>query len=327
MPRALLTGITGQDGSYLTELLLEKGYEVHGVVRSAVALERSRISHLLNNPTIYQSRLFLHYGDLQDPTSIRRTLLKAKPDEFYHLAGQSHVGLSFEMVESTCEMAAMGTLRLLEMLRDMERPPRFFHASSSEIFGKPDRSPQDEQTPFRPVTPYGCAKAFATNLTTVYRETFGLFCCNGILYNHESPRRGENFVTKKICLGAVAIKEGRQHELLLGNLTARRDWGDARQYVRGMWLALQQPAPDDFLFASGELHAVLEIVETAFGAVGLNWRNYVKEDPRLLRPDEPAALVGNPAKARRILQWDPGTNFKDLITEITLAELKHPGKG
>jgi GDPmannose 4,6-dehydratase len=323
MPRALLTGITGQDGSYLTELLLEKGYEVHGVVRNFTALERSRVSHLIRNPDIYRSRLFLHYGDLHDPTSLRRTLLKTTPDEFYHLAGQSDVGVSFEMVESTCEIAAMGTLRLLEMLRDMKRPPRFFHASSSEVFGRPEVSPQDEQTPFRPVTPYGCAKALATNLTAVYRQTFGLFCCNGILYNHESPRRGENFVTRKICIGAVAIKEGREQELMLGNLSARRDWGDARQYVRGMWLALQQPTPDDFVFASGELHTVLEIVETAFAAVGLDWRLHVKQDPRLFRPDEPVALIGNPAKARRILQWNAGTSFKDLITEIALAERMH----
>jgi GDPmannose 4,6-dehydratase len=322
MPRALITGITGQDGSYLADLLLEKGYEVHGVVRRTSTLERSRLHHLFLDPAVYNQRLFLHYGDLDDPTSLRRILHKSVPDEMYHLAGQSHVGLSFEMVESTCEMTGMGTLRLLEMLRDMKAPPRLFHASSSEIFGCPETQPQDEQTPFRPTTPYGCAKAFATSLVTVYRRTFGLFASNGILYNHESPRRGENFVSRKICLGAAAIKAGRQKELQLGNLDSQRDWGDARDYVRGMWLALQHATPDDFVFATGELHTVREMVEIAFQAVGLDWQKHVKVDQRLLRPDDPARLVGNPAKAERVLGWRRLGSFRKLIAEMTLSE-KH----
>jgi GDPmannose 4,6-dehydratase len=320
--RALITGITGQDGSYLTELLLSKGYEVHGVVRRTSTLERSRLKHLFNDPTVYNRRLFLHYGDLSDPGSLRRVLNQTLPDEIYHLAGQSHVGLSFEMVESTCELTAMGTLRLLEMIRDLERKPRLFHASSSEIFGKPERTPQDELTPASPINPYGCAKTFATNMIQVYRQTYGIFACNGILYNHESPRRGENFVTQKICLGAAAIKQGREKELVLGNLESQRDWGDARDYVRGMWLALQHPAPEDFVFATGKLHTVRDVVELAFEAVNLDWRNHVKQDQRFLRLDEPVRLAGNPAKAERLLNWQRTTTFEQLIKEMTHAGLR-----
>ena len=320
--RALITGITGQDGSYLTELLLEQGYEVHGVVRRTSSMERSRLQHLYTDPRIYNHRLMLHYADLDDPTPLRRVLTKVAPDELYHLAGQSHVGLSFEIPESTCEMTAMGTLRLLEMVRDLPSPPRFFHATSSEIFGQPKEMPQDESTPVAPVTPYGCAKAFATQIVAVYRRAYGLFCCNGILYNHESPRRGENFVTQKICLGAAAIKEGRLQELSLGSLDAQRDWGDARDYVRGMWLALQQPTAADYVFATGELHSVRDVVETAFNAVGLDWQKHVKQDPRFLRPEEPFRLVGNPAKAQSILGWKRTTTFKQLITEMTLKGLR-----
>jgi GDPmannose 4,6-dehydratase len=319
--KALITGITGQDGSYLAELLLDHDYEVHGTVRRTSTLERSRLSHLFNNPAIYNRRLFLHYAELSDPPSLRRILVKTQPDEIYHLAGQSHVGLSFEMVESTCEMTALGTLRLLEMVRDMERPPRLFHAGSSEMFGHPETSPQDEHTPFRPVTPYGCAKAFATHMVSIYRQVFNLFACNGILFNHESPRRGENFVTRKICLTAAAIKQGQQQELVLGNLSSERDWGDARDYVRGMWLALQHPTPEDFVFATGELHTVQEVVEIAFAAVGLDWQPYVKQDPRFLRLDEPTRVRGNPAKAARLLGWQRTTTFEQLITEMTRASL------
>ncbi|HIG80046.1 MAG TPA: GDP-mannose 4,6-dehydratase, partial [Verrucomicrobiales bacterium] len=238
-PRALITGITGQDGSYLADLLLAKGYEVHGLVRRTSTLERSRLDHLYHNPEIYNQSLFLHYSELDDPTTLRRVLEKAAPDELYHLAGQSHVGLSFEIPEATADMTAIGTLRLLEMMRDFSKAPRFYHASSSEIFGRPEVSPQDESTPHMPVNPYGVAKSFATHMTRVYRETHGLFACNGIAYNHESPRRGENFVTRKIRRAAAAIKAGRQKELLLGDTSAERDWGDARDTVRGMWLALQ----------------------------------------------------------------------------------------
>lgn len=322
MRRALITGITGQDGSYLTEMLLEKGYEVHGVVRRTSTLGRSRLDHLYRNPEIYGQRLFLHYAELDDPTTLRRVLMKAAPDEIYHLAGQSHVGLSFEIPESTCEMTAMGTLRLLEMVRDMKQAPRLFHASSSEIFGRPETVPQDESTSFAPINPYGCAKAFATQMVGVYRRTFGLFATNGIMFNHESPRRGENFVTRKICRAAAAIKLGRQQELMLGDLSAQRDWGHARDYVRGMWLAVQFDRPEDFVFATGQLHSVQDVVEKAFSAVDLDWRTYVKQDPRFMRPIEPQRLVGNADKAKRLLNWVPLVSFDELITEMTQAEVK-----
>ncbi|MBI3414657.1 MAG: GDP-mannose 4,6-dehydratase [Verrucomicrobia bacterium] len=321
MPRALITGINGQDGSYLTELLLDRGYEVHGLVRRVSTLNRSRLDHLYNNPQIYGQRLFLHYGDLDDPTTLRRILVKIEPDELYHLAGQSHVGLSFEIPESTCEMTAMGTLRLLEIMRDLNRPPKLFHAASSEIFGRPEKSPQDELTPFAPVSPYGCAKAFATRMVTIYRETYGLFACNGIMYNHESPRRGENFVTRKICHAAAAIKLGLEKELMLGDLTGRRDWGDARDYVRAMWLTLQHSVAEDFVFATGQLHSVQDVVETAFKTMQLDWQPYVKRDARFIRPAEPLQLVGNAAKARLLLNWEPKTSFSQLISEMTNLEL------
>ena len=321
MPRALITGITGQDGSYLVELLLDKGYEVHGVVRRTSSLDRSRLNHLYSDPAIYNQRLFLHYADLNDPTTLRRVLFKVAPDEQYHLAGQSHVGLSFEIPESTCEETAMGTLRLLEMIRDLPRPPRVYHASSSEVFGRPAQSPQDEQTPFAPINPYGCAKAFATQMVAIYRRNFGLFAVNGIMYNHESPRRGENFVTRKICRAAAAIKLGRETELKLGDTAAQRDWGDARDYVRGMWLALQPGTAEDYVFATGQLHCVQDVVETAFAAAQLDWRRHVKMEPRLIRPDEPHLLVGNAAKARRVLGWEPKATFTDLIIGMTRAEL------
>lgn len=319
MRRAFITGITGQDGSYLTELLLEKGYEVHGGVRRTSTLLRSRIDHLYHDPAIYNRRLFLHYADLEDPTTLRRALTKAAPDEVYHLASQSHVGLSFEIPESTCDVIAMGTLRLLEMLRDLPRPPRLFFPSSGEVFGRPAVFPQDEDTPVAPVNPYGCAKAFAMQMVRVYREAFGLFACSAIMYNHESPRRGENFVTQKICRGAAAIRQGRQRELVLGDTSAERDWGHARDYVRAMWLMLQQDRPQDYVIATGELHSVQEVLETAFAAVGLDWRQHVRRDERLVRPAEPARLVGDASKARRELGWAPATGFADLIREMTEA--------
>jgi GDPmannose 4,6-dehydratase len=321
MPKALITGITGQDGSYLSELLLGKGYEVHGVVRRTSTLERSRLDPLYQNPEVYNKRFFLHYGELTDPTTMRRVLMKVLPDEIYHLAGQSHVGLSFEIPESTCEMTAMGTLRLLEMIRDLPKAPRFFHAASSEIFGIPKVAPQSEETPISPVNPYGCAKAFATQMVTVYRRSFGLFGSNGILYNHESPRRGENFVTRKICRAAAAIKLGRQRELYLGDTSAQRDWGHALDYVRGMWMTLQHPTAEDFIFATGKLHRVQDVVEIAFQAVGLDWRQYLKTDQRLLRPTESQSLVGNPAKAEKILGWKREYTFEQLIAEMTECEL------
>ncbi|MEO7799477.1 MAG: GDP-mannose 4,6-dehydratase [Opitutaceae bacterium] len=322
MPKkALITGITGQDGSYLTELLLAKGYEIHGMVRRTSSLDRSRLVHLHQDPSIYGQRLFLHYADLDDPTTMRRVLLKANPDEVYHLAGQSHVGLSFEIPESTCEMTAMGTLRLLEMIRDAPTPPRLFHAASSEIFGRPTQSPQTEDTPMAPVSPYGCAKAFAAQMVTIYRDTFGLFACNGIMYNHESPRRGENFVTRKICRAAAAIKAGVQKELLLGDTSAKRDWGYAPDYVRGMWMTLNHSKADDFIFATGVMHSVQDLVELAFGALDLDWRKFVRQDARMMRPAEPLHLVGDPAKAKRLLGWKAEMGLRELITQMTRAEL------
>jgi GDPmannose 4,6-dehydratase len=321
MPIAFLTGITGQDGSYLAELLLQQGYEVHGTVRRTSTLERSRLAHLYSDPDIYNRRLFLHYADLDDPTTLRRVLTRVAPQEVYHLAGQSHVGLSFEIPETTCEFTAMGTLRLLEIMRDLPEPPRFFHATSSEIFGRPAEVPQTESTPIAPVNPYGCAKAFATQMVRIYREAHGLFLVNGILYNHESPRRGENFVTRKICRAAGAIKAGQPRRLALGDTSAQRDWGDARDYVRGMWLALQHDKPDDYVFATGKLHSVQDVLEVAFSAVGLDWRHHVDIDPSLMRPAEPMQLTGDAAKARALLGWVPDTTFEDLITQMTLAEL------
>lgn len=322
MPRALITGITGQDGSYLAELLLERGYQVHGIYRRACRLERSAIAHLCGNPAIFGRDFFLHPAELDDPTTLRRVFTKAAPNEVYHLAGQSHVGLSFEIPEETCLLTAMVALRLLEMVRDMDPPPRFFHASSSEMFGEPTQVPQDETTPVDPVNPYGCARVFASQMVGIYRRTHGLFACNGILYNHESPRRGENFVTRKICRAAAAIRLGLQKELVLGDLSAQRDWGHARDYVRGMWLTLQFERPEDFVFATGKLHTVQQVAEHAFSAVGLDWREYTRHDPKLLRPTEPHRLVGNPAKAKRLLGWEPHITFEQLITEMTEAEVK-----
>ena len=318
---ALITGITGQDGSYLAELLLAKGYVVHGTVRRTSTIARSRLKHLYADSEIYNRTLFLHYADLNDPTTLRRVLTRVSPDEFYHLAGQSHVGVSFEIPESTCEMTATPVLRLLELIRDLPKRPKLYHASSSEVFGRPLQVPQDEQTPFAPVNPYGCAKAFATQMVKIYRDAFGLFACNGITYNHESPRRGENFVTRKICRAAAAIKLGRQTGLVLGDTSARRDWGDAREFVEGMWLSLQHPTPEDYVFATGRLHTVQDVVQWAFDAAGLDWQQHVTRDERLIRPVEPGELVGNSAKARRMLGWEPQMKLDRLIREMTASEI------
>jgi GDPmannose 4,6-dehydratase len=322
MPRALITGITGQDGSYLTELLLQEGYQVHGVVRRTSSLDRSRLHDLYHDPKVYGKTLFLHYAELDDATTFRRVLGTAAPDEVYHLAGQSHVGLSFEIPESTCKMTGMATLRMLEMIQDLDKVPRFFHAASSEIFGKPVEIPQDENTPCKPVNPYGASKAFATNMVGIYRDTFGVFGVNGIMFNHESPRRGENFVTQKICRAAAAIKLGKQDELLLGDTSAKRDWGHARDYVRGMWLSLQHATAEDYIFATGHLHSVQDVVETAFKTVNLEWEKYIRQDQRFMRPAEPQRLVGNPSKAKRLLNWEPKISFHDLIEEMTQVEMK-----
>src|SRR5438874_6038008 len=276
---ALITGITGQDGSYLAELLLEKDYTVHGIVRRTSNMLRSRIEHLRRNEEIYGRRLFLHYGDLSDSTTLRRIISDVRPTELYHLAGQSHVGLSFEIPESTCEEIGMATLRLLEITRDQKEPVKFYHASSSEIFGSAAESPQTEETPLRPSSPYGCAKAFATQLARVYRDSYGLFVCNGILYNHESPRRGENFVTRKITRAVAQIARGLEHELVLGSLESRRDWGRAQDYVAAMWLMLQQEKPADYVVATGETHSVRDFVEAAFAVVNFPPEEYVIHNP------------------------------------------------
>ncbi len=318
---ALITGITGQDGSYLTELLLEKGYAVHGVVRRTSNLSRSRIEHLRSDAAIYGKRLFLHYGDLSDGTTLRRIFAEVQPNEVYHLAGQSHVGLSFEIPESTCEEVGMATLRLLEIVRDQKQPVKFYHASTSEIFGYSRESPQDEETAFSPVNPYGCAKAFATQLVRVYRESYGIFACNGILYNHESPRRGENFVTRKVTRAAARIARGLEQQLVLGDLESRRDWGHAREYVVAMWAMLQCNKADDYVIATGETHSVGELVEAAFSVVGLPWKKYVRHSEMFTRPSEPIQLVGSPRKARETLGWKAAIKFPELVREMVEAEL------
>jgi GDPmannose 4,6-dehydratase len=319
---ALITGITGQDGSYLSELLLEKDYIVHGIVRRTSSLLRSRIEHLLCDEKIYGRRLFLHYCDLSDSTTLGRIVADVRPMELYHLAGQSHVGLSFKIPESTCEEAGMATLRLLEIVRSQPQPVKFYHASSSEIFGNAPEIPQTESTPLRPTSPYGCAKAFATQLARVYRESYGLFVCNGILYNHESPRRGENFVTRKIARAAARIARNLDTELVLGSLESQRDWGPAQDYVQAMWLMLQHQTADDYIVATGETHSVREFVEAAFAVIDLPWEKYVKHNPSFDRPTEPVHLVGCPQKIRKTLGWKPAASFfPQLVREMVEAEL------
>lgn len=321
MPSALITGITGQDGSYLTELLLSKGYTVHGLVRRSSNTVRLRLDHLTSDPSVYNRSLFLHYADLDDITTVRRLLVKICPQEVYHLAGQTHVGASFDIPESTCEFTAMGTLRLLEILRDIDPRPRFLHASSSEIFGRPDQWPQTEATPMNPVTPYGVAKAFATQMVKVYRQAFGFYACNAICYNHESPRRGESFVTRKITRSVARIQHGLQNRLLLGNLQARRDWGFAGDYVDAMWRMLQQNNADDYIVATGQDHTVADFLEIAFGQVGLDYHQYVSVDPKFFRPTDVERLVGNPAHAQKVLQWTPATRFPDLVKIMVQSDL------
>jgi GDPmannose 4,6-dehydratase len=321
LSRALITGITGQDGSYLTELLLSKGYEVHGIVRRSSSMARSRIDEWTRNAEIYQKRLHLHYADLDDATTIRRLLLKVQPLEVYHLAGQSHVAVSFEVPESTCQFTAMGTLKLLEILRDCQPAPRFLHVGSSELFGMPTTSPQDEQTPFRPVTPYGVAKAFATDMVRVYRDSFGLFACSAICFNHESPRRGESFVTRKITRAAARIKLGLDKKLSMGNVEAQRDWGYAPDFVEAFWRMLQQQTPVDLVLSTGKLHRVSDWLDMAFAHVGLDWHDYVEFDPRFLRKADPQTLVGNSALAERSIGWKPSLTFQELVQQMVDAEL------
>lgn len=318
---AVVTGITGQDGSYLTEFLLGKGYVVHGIIRRSSTLDRPRIDHLTNNPEIYGNSLFLHYAELSDLTTFRRVIMRVQPDELYHLAGQSHVGLSFEIPESTSEFTAMGTLRILEVIRDSPKPIRFLNVASSEIFGNPEFSPQDESSPVRPVSPYGVAKAFALSMTRVYRESFGMFCCNAICYNHESPRRGLSFVTRKISRAVAEIATGRRTKLALGNLNVERDWGYAPEYVEAMWSMLQQPTPDDFVLATGIASPLEAFLTFAFSAANLNWHEHVTTDPRLIRPTEPARLVGNPQKANDLFGWRARCDLKQLASIMVAAEI------
>ena len=324
---ALITGVTGQDGSYLAELLLGKGYEVHGIVRRTSNLVRSRIDHLRQDPEMYGRRFFLHYGDLHDATTLRRLFRKVEPTELYHLAGQSHVGLSFEIPESTCDEVATATLRLLEICRDQPQPVRIYNSSSSEVFGAATEVPQTEETAFRPTSPYGCAKAFATQIARVYRDAYEMFICNGITYNHESPRRGENFVTRKTTQQVARIKLGLADQLVLGNVTGSRDWGHAEDYVQAMWMMLQHTTPDDYIIATGELHTVLDLVKIAFGVVGLPWEKHLVTEQSQERRVEPTRLVGNPAKLQRTLGWKPSRSFADLVREMVEADLRELSTG
>jgi len=310
--KSLITGITGQDGSYLAELLLAKGYEVHGLVRRSSTFGTQRIDHLYQDPHQREARLLLHYGDLTDGTGLRQVLTKVQPDEVYNLGAQSHVRVSFDQPVYTAQADAVGTLRLLEAIRDVGLPTRFYQASSSEMFGKAVETPQRETTPFYPRSPYACSKVFAFWQTVNYREAYGMFCCNGILFNHESPRRGETFVTRKITRAATRIKEGLQDKLYLGNLEAKRDWGFAGDYVEAMWLMLQQEAPDDYVVATGETHSVRDFLDEVFGLLGLDWKKHVEIDPRYFRPTEVDLLLGDPSKAMKKLGWKPRVRFKDL---------------
>ena len=319
-PIALITGITGQDGSYLTELLLSKGYEVHGLVWRAADLDISPINYLVRDPEINGKRLFFHYGDLADGTTLRRVFQEVSPQEVYHLGGQSHVGRSFEIPEATCEEVGMASLRLLESARAIPGV-KIYLASTAEVFGAAAETPQNEETKFRPTSPYGCAKAFMTQISRVYRQSYGIFVCNGILYNHESPRRGEVFVTRKISRTVAAIKLGLADKLVLGSTSSRRDWGHAQDYVRAMWMMLQHSHADDYIVASGVTHSVQDFVEAAFGVVGLPWDKYLVSDPALARLMEPTQLVGNPAKIQQTLGWSAQHSFDALVREMVEADM------
>ena len=320
MKKALLTGITGQDGSYLAELLLSKGYEVHGLIRRSSTFSTGRIEHLYHDPHESGARLSLHYGDLTDPSSLLSAVHLARPDEIYNLGAQSHVRVSFDVPEYTGEITGLGAVRLLEAIRESGIRPRFYQASSSELFGS-SPAPQSETTPFHPRSPYAAAKAYAYWIVVNYREAYGLYACNGILFNHESPRRGETFVSRKITRAAARIKLGLQDRLYLGNLDARRDWGYAGDYVEAMWLMLQQEAADDFVIATGESHTVREFLDIAFGHVGLDWARHVEIDPHYFRPAEVDELRGDMSKARRQLGWQPKVRFPALVTMMVDADL------
>jgi GDPmannose 4,6-dehydratase len=320
--KALITGITGQDGSYLAELLLDKGYEVHGLIRRASGFNTERIEHLFQDPHVQGVRLHLHYGDIADSTNLIKLLHQIEPDEVYHLAAQSHVRVSFDTPEYTGDVTGLGTTRILEALRVAGGQARFYQASSSELFGKVHEVPQRETTPFRPRSPYGCAKLYAYWIAVNYREAYGMHVSNGILFNHESPRRDPRMVTRKIARAVAYIHAGLQDSLYLGNLDAKRDWGYAPDYVRAMWLMLQQDRPDDYVIATGETHSVREFLALAFDQVGLDWQQYVRIDPRYFRPTEVELLLGDASKARTKLGWEPTVAFEELVALMVKAEVQ-----
>ncbi len=311
--RALITGITGQDGSFLTELLLEKGYEVYGIVRRSSSFNTERIDHLYQDPHVPETRLRMFYGDLNDSSSLNTILRRVQPDEIYNLGAQSHVRVSFDVPEYTGEVTGLGTVRLLEAIREAGILPKFYQASSSELYGKVLETPQTEKTPFYPRSPYGCAKAYSYYITVNYRESYNMFACNGILFNHESERRGETFVSRKITRAATRIKLGLQEKLYLGNLDARRDWGYARDYVEAMWLMLQAEEPDDYVVATGQTHSIREFLDLSFGMLDLDWKEYVEIDSRYYRPTEVDLLLGDATKAREKLGWEPRIAFPELV--------------
>lgn len=327
--RALITGITGQDGSYLSEFLLEQGYEVHGIIRRTSTFNTDRIDYMYEDPHKEGVRLFLHYGDLTDGTTLRRILEQVQPVEIYNLGAQSHVRVSFDSPEYTADAVGMGTLRLLEAIRDYQQRTgievRFYQAGSSEMFGKVQEVPQKETTPFYPRSPYACAKLYAHWQTVNYRESYGLFACNGILFNHESPRRGETFVTRKITRAIARIIAGKQKKIYLGNLDSKRDWGYAKDYVRAMWLMLQQPEADDYVVATGETYSIRQFLDIAFEHVNLDWQDYVEFDERYLRPAEVDLLIGDPTKANQKLGWKPSVTFEELVRLMVEADMQALG--
>jgi GDPmannose 4,6-dehydratase len=327
--RALITGITGQDGSYLSEFLLEKGYEVHGIIRRTSTFNTDRIDHIYEDPHREGARLYLHYGDLTDGTTLRRILEEVKPIEIYNLGAQSHVRVSFDSPEYTVDSVGMGTLRILEAVRDYQQRTgvkvRFYQAGSSEMYGLVQAVPQSETTPFYPRSPYACAKVYAHWQTVNYRESYDMFACNGILFNHESPRRGETFVTRKITMAVARIMAGKQRKLFMGNLDSKRDWGYAKDYVRAMWAMLQQENPDDYVISTNETHTVREFLDLAFGYVNLNWEEFVEFDKRYLRPSEVDLLIGDSTKARTTLDWQPSVTFEQLVALMVEADLNALG--
>ncbi len=322
MKKALITGITGQDGSYLVEFLLKKGYDVYGIIRRSSSFNTGRIDHVYQDPHLPDGRMKLVFGDLNDASSLNRILGDIKPDEIYNLGAQSHVRVSFDIPEYTAEVTGLGTIRLLDAMRESGlKGTRFYQASSSELFGKVQEVPQRETTPFYPRSPYACAKLYAYWITVNYREAYNLFACNGILFNHESPRRGETFVTRKITMALARIKYGLQKKLYMGNLDSKRDWGFAGDYVEAMWLMLQQERPDDFVIATGETHSVKEFLEESFNYAGLDWKEYVEIDSKYFRPTEVELLIGDASKAKKVLNWEPKIKFKELVKMMVDADM------